>query len=147
MNKTISNQLKKVIIAAAIFLAAATALIGLTSCKNASGESSIGGNDTVASTSASDTTSQTASPQDQQIIEVMAKTGGYSPGKIEAKSEVPTVLIMKSDGAYGCERSFNVYDPSTKKVLLSEILPENGQTKFDLGTQSKGTQLYGVCSM
>ena len=98
-------------------------------------------------TAPAETTSQTTGPQDQQVIEVTARTGGYSPGKIEAKAGVPTVLIMKSDGAYGCERAFNVYDPGTKKVLLSEILPENGQTKFDLGAQAKGTQLYGVCSM
>ncbi|MHB1376791.1 MAG: cupredoxin domain-containing protein [Candidatus Humimicrobiaceae bacterium] len=179
MNKTVSNQFKKTIIAAVIFLAVTTALFVLTSCKSVSGESSIGGNDTVASTSATETTvaagtsttnqdsetttkttgsstettspaettSQTTKSQTQQIIEVTAKTGGYTPRKIEVKAGVPTILIMTSEGAYGCERAFNVFDANTKKVLLSEILPENGQTKFDLGTQAKGTELYGVCSM
>ena len=49
---------------------------------------------------------------------------------------------MKSEGAYGCERAFNIPD-----LNISEILPENGQTEFDLGTQAKGTKLLGVCSM
>ena len=71
-----------------------------------------------------------------------ANSRGYSPRKIEAKAGVPTILIMKSDGAYGCERAFNI--PS---LNISEILPENGQTRFDLGTQAIGTKLVGVCSM
>ena len=183
MNKTVSNQFKKIVIAVVIFLVVTTALFVLTSCKSVSGESSIGGNDTISSTSATETTvaagtsttnqdttsdnetttkttgnstettapaettSQTTKPQDQQIIEVTAKGGGYSPRKIEVKAGVPTILIMTSEGAYGCERAFNIFDANARKVLLSEILPENGQTKFDLGTQAKGTELYGVCSM
>ena len=72
----------------------------------------------------------------------MTASGGYSPRKIEAKAGVPTILIMKSEGAYGCERAFNIPD-----LKISEILPENGQTQFDLGIQAKGTKLLGVCSM
>ncbi|MHB1346329.1 MAG: hypothetical protein ACYCXK_02450 [Candidatus Humimicrobiaceae bacterium] len=95
----------------------------------------------------SETTSQATEPQAQQIIEVIAQTGGYLPRQIEAKAGVPTILVMKSEGAYGCERAFNIFDPVTKTVLASEILPENGQTEFDLGIQAKGTELFGVCSM
>ena len=183
MNKTVSNQLKKIIIAVVIFLAVTTALFVLTSCKSDNQNASLGGNDTIASTSETETTiaagtsttnqdttsenetttkttgsstettapaettSQTTKPQTLQTIEVTAKSGGYSPRKIEAKAGVPTILIMTSEGAFGCERAFNIVDANAKKVLLSEILPENGQTKFDLGTQAKGTELYGVCSM
>ena len=177
MNKTVSNQLKKIIIAVVIFLAVTTALFVLTSCKSDNQNASLGGNDTIASTSETETTiaagtsttnqdtttkttgsstettapaettSQTTKPQTLQTIEVTAKGGGYSPRKIEAKAGVPTILIMTSEGAFGCERAFNIVDANAKKVLLSEILPENGQTKFDLGTQAKGTVLYGVCSM
>ncbi|OFW51796.1 MAG: hypothetical protein A2163_03085 [Actinobacteria bacterium RBG_13_35_12] len=75
-------------------------------------------------------------------MEVTAGGGGYSPRKIEAKAGVPTILVMKSEGAYGCERAFNIPD-----LNIGEILPENGQTQFDLGTQAKGTKLLGVCSM
>ena len=183
MNKTVSNQLKKIIIAVVIFLAVTTALFVLTSCKSDNQNASSGGNDTIASTSETETTiasgtsttnqdttsenetttkttgsstettapaettSQTTKPQTLQAIEVTAKGGGYSPRKIEAKAGVPTILIMTSEGAFGCERAFNIVDANAKKVLLSKVLPENGQTKFDLGTQANGTELYGVCSI
>ena len=91
--------------------------------------------------SPSETTAQPVDPAAQQIIEVVA-SGGYSPKKIDAKADVPTILIMKSEGAYGCERAFNIPD-----LGISEILPENGQTQFDLGTHAKGTKLLGVCGM
>ncbi len=78
---------------------------------------------------------------DQQIIEVIAR-GGYSPRKINVKAGIPTILIMKSDRAYGCERAFRI-----PKLGISQILPENGNTEFDLGSQDAGTKLTGVCSM
>lgn len=77
----------------------------------------------------------------KQIIEVVAK-GGYSPKNIEAKAGLPTILVMKSEGAYGCERAF--YLPDFK---ISKLLPENGKTEFDLGTPAKGTEIVGLCSM
>ena len=92
-------------------------------------------------TAATETTAETTNPA-QQIVEVTAGGGGYSPRKIEAKADVPTILVMKSEGAYGCERAFYIPD-----LNIGEILPENGQTQFDLGTQAKGTKLLGVCSM
>ena len=118
-------------------------------------QASTSGNETIAETTGTDTettlssetTSQTTKPQTQQVIEVSAKTGGYSPGKVEAKAGIQTILIMKSEGAYGCERAFNILDRATKKILFSEILPDNGQTEFDLGIQAKGTELIGICSM
>ena len=93
-------------------------------------------------TAETETTSEPTNPAAQQIVEVTASSGGYSPKKIEAKAGVPTILVMKSDGAYGCERAFNIPD-----LNISEILPENGQTQFDLGTHAKGTTLTGVCGM
>ena len=94
------------------------------------------------STAATETTAEPTNPAAQQIVEVTARSGGYSPRKLEAKADVPTILIMKSEGAYGCERAFYIPD-----LNIGEILPENGQTQFDLGTQAKGTKLLGVCGM
>ena len=110
-----------------------------TSEKETSTQTTGSGTETTAAT---ETTTGITNPQAQQIIEVTAKSGGYSPRKIDAKAGVPTILVMKSDGAYGCERAFNIPD-----LNISQILPENGQTQFDLGTQAKGTKLLGVCSM
>lgn len=110
-----------------------------TSEKETATEPSESGTET---TGATETTTEPANPAGQQIVEVIAGSGGYSPRKIEAKAGIPTILVMKSEGAYGCERAFNIPD-----LNVSEILPENGQTEFDLGTQAKGTKLLGVCSM
>ena len=160
MNKKVSNKLEKTIISIIIFLVLGAALFILTSCKSdyrkaldgetngsevsatkekeTSAATSVGGAET---TAAAETTAQPTNPENQQIIEVIA-SGGYSPRKIEAKAGVPTILVMKSEGAYGCERAFNIPD-----LKISVILPENGQTQFDLGTHAKGTKLLGVCSM
>jgi hypothetical protein len=97
---------------------------------------------TTAGSTETTASSQTTNQDTKQVITVTAKSGGYLPRKIEAKAGVPTILVMKSDGAYGCERAFNIPD-----LNISKILPENGQTEFDLGTQAKGTKLVGVCSM
>ncbi len=177
MNNKILKQLEKTIIPVMIFMVLAASLFAFTSCKsdyrkaldgetgtisngsstssaadtstNTTGEVANQEKETAAATSGSgagttapaETTAQTADPAAQQIIEVTA-SGGYSPRKIEAKADVPTILVMKSEGAYGCERAFNIPD-----LKISEILPENGQTQFDLGTHAKGTKLLGVCSM
>lgn len=107
--------------------------------KETAAETSGSGTETTAAT---ETTAEPTNPAAQQIVEVTARSGGYSPRKVEAKAGIPTILVMKSEGAYGCERAFNIPD-----LNISEILPENGQTEFDLGTQAKGTKLLGVCSM
>jgi len=85
--------------------------------------------------------SETAANNNAQVIEVIV-SGGYSPTKINAKADVPTILVMNSQGAYGCERAFNIPD-----LNIGKILPENGQTSFELGALPKGTKLLGVCSM
>ena len=169
MNKKVSHKLKKIITTVMIFLVLAAALFVLTSCKSdyrkaLEGEQQSYANESTVNTTADTDTNTTdqvansesetgtatetetivepANPAAQQIVEVTAGSGGYSPKKIEAKAGIPTILVMKSDGAYGCERAFNIPD-----LDISEILPENGQTEFDLGTQAKGTKLLGVCSM
>ena len=184
MNKTVSNRLRKTIIAVMILVALSMLMPVLTSCEKDSQDTTLAVSDTTANTSAAqttidedtsstsqasttesetsatqstetgtettvpaETTSQTTEPQAQQRIEVIAQTGGYLPRQIEAKAGVPTILVMKSEGAYGCERAFNIFDPATKTVLASEILSENGQTEFDLGIRAKGAELFGVCSM
>jgi hypothetical protein len=172
MNKKVASQLGKIVISAIILTVFAAVLPIFTSCKSdyrktlegdtgtAVNESTViatdqaqdasseketttaaseGGTDTNTET---ETTAQTTNPAAQQIIEVTATSGGYRPKKIEAKAGIPTILVMKSEGAYGCERAFNIPD-----LNVSEILPENGRTEFDLGTQIKGTKLVGVCSM
>ena len=154
MNKKVSNKLKKIITTIMIILVLAAVLFIFTSCKSdyrkaLEGERQSSANESTGNTTAdtdTNTTDQSATSEKeteaQQIVEVTARSVGYSPRKIEAKAGVSTILVMKSDGAYGCERAFNIPD-----LNISEILLENGQTEFDLGTQAKGIKLVGVCSM
>jgi len=144
MNKTNIGKFKMTIFTAGIFLLFTLSLLfSITSCKSDSGDTTGAAkkNLSAESTTVPGQDAQSANTQGQQVIEVTA-SGGYSPRKIEAKAGVPTILIMKSEGAYGCERAFNIPD-----LNISEILPENGKTQFDLGTQTAGTELVGVCSM
>jgi plastocyanin domain-containing protein len=78
---------------------------------------------------------------DKQIVEVTV-SGGYSPSTINAKAGVPTIIRMKSDGAYGCERSFRI--PS---LGISKTLPSSGNTDIEIASQKAGTRLRGSCSM
>lgn len=78
---------------------------------------------------------------DKQIIEVTV-SGGYSPRTINAKAGVPTIIRMKSDGAYGCERAFRI--PS---LGISKTLPASGNTDIEITSQNAGTSLRGSCSM
>jgi hypothetical protein len=153
MKNKVSYHRKKIYVLLISIIVLSSSLLIFTSCKsnylkastnnNLSccqvNQTSAGGNN---STSATGTIVDTTNTEGQQIIEVIAGSGGYSPSKIEARSGVPTILIMKSEDAYGCERAFNLPDLNT-----GAILPENGETQFDLGIQVKGTELLGVCSM
>lgn len=78
---------------------------------------------------------------DKQIVEVTV-SGGYSPRTINAKAGVPTIIRMKSDGAYGCERAFRI--PS---LGISKTLPASGNTDIEITSQNAGTSLRGTCSM
>lgn len=77
----------------------------------------------------------------KQYITVLVQ-GSYSPRAVTAKGGIPTVLVMKTDNSYGCERSFRI-----AKLGVSQVLPENGETPIDLGTPTSGTKIYGTCSM
>lgn len=75
-----------------------------------------------------------------QIITVTSQMGGYVPKIIYAKSTIPTVLKIESVNSYGCERAFRI--PS---LNISEELPNNGTTTFDLGSPQE--DILGSCSM
>lgn len=89
---------------------------------------------------APDTTA--ASVEDgRQTVEITAHTGSYSPGNVDVRSDVPTTLVVRSDNAQGCVRSFLIPDHE-----VEEILPVNGETRIDLGALSPGRLDYS-CGM
>lgn len=75
----------------------------------------------------------------QQTVVITARTGSYSPENVQVKSGVPTTLVVKSDGAQGCIRSFVIRDEQ-------KILPTKGETRIDLGVLQPGRLDY-ACGM
>ncbi|MGH3520588.1 MAG: sulfite exporter TauE/SafE family protein [Haloechinothrix sp.] len=84
-------------------------------------------------------TSAASTVDGQQTVVITARTGSYSPENVQVRSGVPTTLVVKSDGAQGCVRSFIIRDQQ-------KILPVNGETRIDLGVLQPGRLDY-ACGM
>lgn len=76
-----------------------------------------------------------------QYVTVTAK-GGYSPRVTEIKGDVPTKLVVKTDGTYDCSASLVVHS-----VGFQKILQPTGEEVIDLGTPKSGEKVQGVCGM
>ena len=76
----------------------------------------------------------------KQIIEIKAK-GGYHPVHSVAKSGIPTILRVDTNGTFDCSSSIRV--PS---MNISKNLPMSGTTDIDIGIQKAGT-FQGTCGM
>jgi sulfite exporter TauE/SafE len=85
--------------------------------------------------------STVSTQDDQQTVVITARTGSYSPENVEVRAGVPTTLVVRSDNAQGCVRSFVI---SSRNV--QEILPVRGETRIDLGVLAPGT-LHYACGM
>jgi uncharacterized protein len=77
----------------------------------------------------------------RQEVVVTARTGSYRPGNIAVRAGLPTTLVVRSERVEGCVRSFVI--PSLDKQWT---LPENGDTRIDLGVLTAGTLRY-TCGM
>lgn len=76
----------------------------------------------------------------KQIIDIKAK-GGFYPKKSTAKSSVPTILRINTDGTFDCSSVVRI--PS---MNISKNLPQSGVTDIDLGSPKEGV-VYGTCGM
>ncbi|MFC4377323.1 sulfite exporter TauE/SafE family protein [Nocardia halotolerans] len=76
-----------------------------------------------------------------QTVTVTARTGAYLPANIEARSGVPTTLVVETDRTQGCVRSLVV--PS---LNVQKILPTSGRVRIDLGVLAPGHLDY-TCGM
>lgn len=75
-----------------------------------------------------------------QYVTVLAR-GGYSPKVSNAQANMPTKLIIKTNGTYDCSSSLVI-----KSIGYQKILSHTDEEIIDLGTPQKGT-LQGLCSM
>ncbi len=91
-------------------------------------------------TSPADTS--TVSTQDgRQVVVITASTGSYRPDDVEVRAGVPTTLVIHSDHAQGCVRSFVIASRNEQRIL-----PRTGDTRIDLGVLQPG-QLDYSCGM
>ena len=67
---------------------------------------------------------------------------GYSPAVTSAKAGMPTRLIVKTNGSYGCFSSLNI-----RSIGYQKLLPETGETDIDIGIPKADVPLRGVCGM
>lgn len=76
-----------------------------------------------------------------QVIEVFAKNG-YSPSIIEAKSNVATILRIKTENTYDCSAVLSI-----PKLNYSKFLPSSGKSDVQILPQQPGTEIVASCSM
>lgn len=75
-----------------------------------------------------------------QYVTINAK-GGYSPKISDASANIPTKLIIKTNGTYDCSASLVI-----RSIGYQKILPQTGEEIIDLGIPQIG-KLQGLCSM
>lgn len=76
-----------------------------------------------------------------QYITIDAK-GGYSPRVSFAQADIPTKLIVKTNGTYDCSAALVI-----RSVGYQKILPQTGEEIIDIGTSQAGSSVQGTCSM
>lgn len=75
-----------------------------------------------------------------QYVTINAR-GGYSPKVSKAQANIPTKLIVKTNGTYDCSSALVI-----RSIGYQKILPRTGEEVIDLGTPQAGT-IQGLCSM
>lgn len=76
-----------------------------------------------------------------QYVTVNAK-GGYSPRVSEIKANIPTKLIVKTNGTYDCSLSLVI-----RSLNFQKILQQTGEEIINVGTPKSGDKIQGVCGM
>jgi plastocyanin domain-containing protein len=78
---------------------------------------------------------------DIQYININAR-GGYFPRISKAQSNLPTKIIVKTNGTYDCSAALKI-----NSIGYQKILPQTGETVIDIGIPKSGDSLQGVCAM
>ncbi len=77
----------------------------------------------------------------KQVIRIDAK-GGYAPRMTIAHANVPTTLLVKTNGTFDCSSGVSI--PS---LGFRTTLPSSGDTPIEIPPQSAGKTITAVCSM
>ena len=76
-----------------------------------------------------------------QYITIDAK-GGYSPRVSYGQADIPTKLIVKTNGTYDCSSALVI-----RSIGYQKTLPQTGEEIIDIGTFKAGSSMQGMCSM
>jgi len=76
-----------------------------------------------------------------QYITVNAR-GGYFPRLSSAKADIPTKLVVKTQGTYDCSAYLIL-----NSLGYRSMLPSNGETIINVGIPEAGKSLSGTCGM
>lgn len=76
-----------------------------------------------------------------QYITINARRG-YSPKVSTAQGNIPTKLVIKTNGTYDCSIALVI-----RSIGYQKILPQTGEEVIDLNTPQSNTTLRGTCSM
>ena len=68
--------------------------------------------------------------------------GGYSPKVSTAQSNIPTKLVVKTNGTYDCSISLVI-----RSIGFQKILAQTGEEVIDLGTPQSNSTVQGTCGM
>ena len=123
----------------AISIAIATVLIG--GAIMLTGENSNPNNTGSTDNSNSQSSDNVSIADGKQVITIRAK-GGYSPEATIAKSGLPTIIKIETQGTFDCSSALII--PS---LGYRSNLPPSGETIIDVPSQKEGSTLKGLCSM
>lgn len=121
MQKLNSKKIIFLSVAFLVVLLLAFVLIGLKSSRNSVGVADTSGN--------------------VQVITVLAKNG-YSPSKIVAKADIPSIIRIQTSNTYDCSAALVI-----PAINYSKFLPPSGTTDVQLLPQKAGTEILASCSM
>ena len=76
-----------------------------------------------------------------QYVTVTAQ-GGYSPRMSVIQPNIPTKLIVKTNGTYDCSAALVV-----RSAGFQKILQPTGEEVINLGTPKSSEKIQGVCGM
>ncbi|MEK7582835.1 MAG: hypothetical protein AAB483_00285 [Patescibacteria group bacterium] len=77
----------------------------------------------------------------KQVVTIDAR-GGYFPRNSVAQANLPTVIKMRTKGAFDCSNALTI-----PVIKYRANLPMTGETLIDVPPQAAGTTLNGFCAM
>jgi sulfite exporter TauE/SafE len=86
-------------------------------------------------------TSTVSITEGHQLVVITATSSSYRPDNVQIRAGLPTTLVIRSDHAHGCIRSFAI--PSLGEQT---ILPITGESRIELGSLRPGRLDY-ACGM